>query len=87
MLSGPELARLVKEFEEEYLENDNEDPKSFQHHEQGLSTQRAFHKHVASLTETIKTWWLLTAELAKTNLSYRQYGLGRTQERSNTLSV
>lgn len=54
MLSGPELARLVKEFEEEYLEDDSEDPKSFQHHEQGLSTQRTFQRHVTSLTETIR---------------------------------
>ena len=50
----PAKMRLVKEFEEEYFEDDNEDPKSFQHHEQGLSTQRTFHKHVASLTETIR---------------------------------
>ena len=55
MLSGPELARLLKEFGDEYLpETDLEDPKSFQHHEQGLSTQKNFQTHVASLAETVR---------------------------------
>ena len=41
MLSGPEMARLLKEFEEEYLgEDDKEDLTNLQHHEQGHSTQK-----------------------------------------------
>ena len=36
MLSGPEMARLLKEFEEEYLaEDDKKDLTNLQHHEQG----------------------------------------------------
>ncbi|KAJ8353418.1 hypothetical protein SKAU_G00209850 [Synaphobranchus kaupii] len=52
MLSGPEMARLLKEFEEEYLQED--DKESFQHHEQGLATQKTFQRQVISLSETIR---------------------------------
>ena len=55
MLSGPEMARLLKEFEEEYLgEDDKEDLTNLQHHEQGHSTQKKFQQHVVSLSETMK---------------------------------
>ena len=41
MLSGPEMARLLKEFEEEYLgEDDQEGLTNLQHHKQGHSTQK-----------------------------------------------
>lgn len=41
ILSGPEIARLLKEFEEEYFpEDDTNDPRNFHHHEQSLSTQK-----------------------------------------------
>ena len=56
MLSGPELGRLLKDFEDEYiLDDDPEDPKNCQHHEEGLSAQKAFQKHVRDLVNTIKT--------------------------------
>ncbi|XP_061894509.1 uncharacterized protein LOC133644183 [Entelurus aequoreus] len=51
MLTGPEMARLIKEFEEEYLQDDKE---SFQHHEQGLGTQKTFQRQVNSLSDTIR---------------------------------
>ena len=55
MLSGPEMARLLKEFEEEYLaDDDKEDLTNLQHHEQGHSTQKKFQQHVVSLSETMK---------------------------------
>jgi len=55
MLSGPEIARLLKEFGEEYLpDDDSEDPKNFQQHECGLLTQKTFQRQVASLSETIR---------------------------------
>ena len=55
MISGPELGRLLKEFEEDFLpEHDKDNPKNFQHHEQCLSTQKTFQRHVANLSETIK---------------------------------
>lgn len=41
MLSGPEMDRLLKRFEEEYLPDDDiEVPENFQHHEHGLSTKK-----------------------------------------------
>ncbi len=51
MLSGPEMARLLKEFEEEYIV---EDDTHCLHHEQSDSTQNKFHRQVLSLTDTIK---------------------------------
>ena len=55
MLSGPELARVMKQFETEYLaEDDSESPKNVLHREQGLSTQKSFQKQVNSLSDTIR---------------------------------
>ncbi len=45
MLSGPEMSRLLKQFEKEYIPDyDTEIPENFQHHEQGLSTQKTFQR-------------------------------------------
>ena len=53
MLSGPELVRLQKQFEEKYFPDDDpENPRLFQNHEQGLATQKAFQKQVSSLFKT-----------------------------------
>ena len=55
MLSGPEMARLLKQFEEECINGDNtEMPSNLHHHEQGLLTQKKFQQQVVSLAETIK---------------------------------
>ena len=55
MLSGPELARLLRQFEEQYLpDNDPENPRKFQNHEQGISTQKTFQKQVKSLCDTFR---------------------------------
>ena len=55
MLSGPEIARLLKQFEEEYFpDDDTEMPKNLEHHEQGLSTQKTIQRQVNSLSETIR---------------------------------
>ena len=41
MLSGLEMARLLKQFEEEcLLDYDIENPDNFLHHEQGLASQK-----------------------------------------------
>ena len=57
MLSGPELVRLQKQFEEEYFPDDDPDnPRLFKNHEQGLATQKAFQKQVSSLFKTFKKW-------------------------------
>jgi len=53
MLSGPELARLQKQFEEQYMSgSDSEHPSNFQNHEQGLAAQKTFQKQVNSLFNT-----------------------------------
>ena len=54
MLSGPEMARLLQQFEE-YLENDDlENLKNIGHHEQGLSGQKTFPGQVSRLSNTIR---------------------------------
>ena len=56
MLSGHELARLQKQFEDEYLyDYDMENPKYQQNHEQGLSTQKTFQRQVQNRIKTIQT--------------------------------
>ena len=53
MLSGPELARLQKQFEEQYLSGvDPEHPRNLQNHEQGITAQKTFQKQVNSLFNT-----------------------------------
>lgn len=43
MLSGPEAARLIAQFEEEYLvDDDPESSKNFENHESGKATQLLF---------------------------------------------
>ena len=52
MIAGPEQARLLLEFESQFL--DLEDPSNEQH-EQCYSSQEAFHSQVENLTEEIST--------------------------------
>ena len=55
MLSGQELARLLKEFQDQYVADDASDsPRKYLHHEQGLATQRNFPTHVNRLSTTIE---------------------------------
>ena len=56
MLSGPEMARLLKQFEEECLPDyDIENPDNFLHHEQGLASQKkTFQRQVDGLCDTIR---------------------------------
>ena len=51
MLSGPELARCVNEFQDEYFIEDGEHQNT--HHEQAHSIQAKFQKQVINLAETI----------------------------------
>ena len=50
MIAGPEQARLLKEFEQEYM---SEEVKKQQHHEEGLSTQKIFKGQALTLVTTI----------------------------------
>ncbi len=52
MTAGPEQARLLKEFEEQFVESKSHSEK---HHEQTPSLQEAFKKEVNSLSEVIRT--------------------------------
>ena len=51
MLSGPELARCVNEFQDEYFNEDGEHKNT--HHEQAHSIPATFQKQVINLAETI----------------------------------
>lgn len=56
MLAGPELARMVEEFESEYVgdvEEDISDDASY-HHEETFSAQQYLFKHVRSMVHVIK---------------------------------
>ena len=51
MVAGPEQARLLKEFEDHFM--DERDPNTFKQHEESISSQELFKKHVNSLFETM----------------------------------
>ena len=54
MLSGPEMARLLKQFEEEYLTDyDVENTETSHHHEHGMASQKTFQRQVGSLCGTM----------------------------------
>ena len=56
MLSGPETARLIIQFEEQYLtDNDPENLRNFQNHETGQASQRTFQRQVNGLTSSIRS--------------------------------
>lgn len=55
MLSGPEIARLLDQFEEEYLATEDPDnPKNSKNHEMGQATQKTFQQQVNNLCDVIK---------------------------------
>ena len=55
MIAGPEQARLLTQFESEYLPE--EDPEvNYQHHEEGQSVQAAFRNQSNSLIQTISEY-------------------------------
>ena len=55
MLSGPEMARLLKQFEEEYLTDyDVENTETSHHHEHGMASQKTFQRQVGSLCGTMR---------------------------------
>lgn len=55
MLSGPENARIVQQFDSSFLnDNDPEHPKNYQNHEAGKAQQKTFQAQVNRLVRTIK---------------------------------
>ena len=55
MVSGPEFARLLGEFQVQYLvENDPDAEKSLKHHESGNSAQKTFRTQVLKLADAMK---------------------------------
>lgn len=56
MLSGPEAARLIAQFEDEYLDStDPDDPSNFENHETGKASQRLFKRQVNNLSDVIRS--------------------------------
>ena len=53
MIAGPEQARLLSEFEGQFMEEDS--PDGFEHHEQNLSSQELFKKQVSNLFTTMSS--------------------------------
>lgn len=51
MISGPEQARLLKEFQDNYVPNQD---KSYHYHEEGFATQKTFKEQSLSLFTAIK---------------------------------
>ena len=51
MVAGPEQARLLTEFESQYLHDDVDD--NLHHHEHGLASQKAFKREVNNLADTM----------------------------------
>ena len=69
MLSGPQVARLVSQFQEETFSDDDLDiRKNFKHHEQGISIQNTFYKQVNSLSSTIKQTFFVSQQTNKKEL-------------------
>lgn len=52
MVAGPEMARLLQEFESQVKDYQDVDQKNG-HHEQGLHTQKAFQSHVKNLVNVV----------------------------------
>jgi hypothetical protein len=59
MVSGPEQARLLKEFEEDYLPKDKDSDCGY-HHEEGFSTQISLKEQAVSLIQVINSWETLS---------------------------
>ena len=55
VLSGPELRRLLVEFEDQYINVCvPENPEHFANHEQGISAQKMFQKQMNSVTDVMR---------------------------------
>lgn len=55
MLSGPEMARMIKEFDDEYISDYDPDNPHNYHHEAGQASQKTFQQQINSLTDVIRT--------------------------------
>jgi hypothetical protein len=53
ILAGPENAKQLKDFEEEYLNFDDDEDHLSEHHEDGESHQNRFHDHVSLFVKTV----------------------------------
>eukprot|EP00732_Lithocolla_globosa_P002002 Lithocolla_globosa_v1_NODE_1171_length_2812_cov_219.489300.p3 type:complete len:106 gc:universal NODE_1171_length_2812_cov_219.489300:993-676(-) len=53
LLTGSDLARLISEFEGEFMDADENPFVYKEHHQSGLSFQRRFHKQVNSLVDVL----------------------------------
>ena len=55
MLSGPELSRIIHQFEDHFLSRlDADNPKNFLNHEAGRAVQKTFHQQVKTLCDVVR---------------------------------
>jgi len=55
IVCGPEFARLLREFQDQYLpETDSNDGKPLTHHESGIAAQKTFQQQVQKLADAMK---------------------------------
>ena len=55
MLSGPELSRVVQQFEDQFLSGpDPDNPKNYENCEAGRAAQKTFHHQVKNLCEVVR---------------------------------
>jgi hypothetical protein len=55
MLSGPELSRVIQQFEDRFLSGpDPGNPKNSENHEAGRAAQKTFHRQVKNLCEVVR---------------------------------
>jgi hypothetical protein len=52
MVAGPEMARALQEFEDQISVYHHAGEKVYEHHDQGLATQKSFQRHVNNLVST-----------------------------------
>jgi hypothetical protein len=55
MLSGPEAARIIAQFDDQYLSNDDPDDPKFENHEAGQASQRHFQRQVCNLVDVMRS--------------------------------
>jgi len=55
MLSGPELSRIIHQFEDQFLSvQDPDNPRNVQNHEAGRAAQKTFHRQVKNLCDVVR---------------------------------
>ncbi len=67
MVAGPEQARLLTEFESQFMDSEEE---NYEQHEQVLASQELFQKHTSSLHETMSSMEKMDDRMER-NIKYK----------------